>query len=206
MATPDRLNEIWYQSFHQMPMAAGDRGRQPRHSCRAYIGHFLRHWAHRKDAFDDVLEDWVDNFLRPGNLQGGFDYYRAAHAARHGDDRPGQPRLPRQSIALPACVRWGARATPSSRSAWTDRLGEVVHRPGPGDPAPASATSRTGRTRIGRRRKSPDFSGACFESNGRLCLGGLARITRAVQHSARLFHASEAHRPHASIWSGHATR
>ena len=30
----------------------------------------------------DVLEAFVDNFLKPGNLAGGFAYYRAAHAGR----------------------------------------------------------------------------------------------------------------------------
>ena len=53
MATPDRLNEVWYQSFHQMAMAPALVG-ATRDSCRRYIGHFLRHWAHRQDAFDDV--------------------------------------------------------------------------------------------------------------------------------------------------------
>lgn len=43
-----------------------------RDTCRTYIGHFPRSWAHRKDAFDDVLEAFTDNFLKPGNLAGGF--------------------------------------------------------------------------------------------------------------------------------------
>ena len=47
-----------------------------------YIGHFLKAWSHRKDAFDDVLEAFTDNFLKPGNLAGGFAHYRAAHAGR----------------------------------------------------------------------------------------------------------------------------
>ena len=93
-----------------------------RESCRAYIGHFLRHWAHRKDAFDDVLEDWVDNFLRPGNLEGGFAFYRAAHAERlavmTGTTPPSEP------IALPTCVRW-AEDDAIYPLAWTDRLPEL---------------------------------------------------------------------------------
>ena len=121
MAAPDRLNEIWYQSFHQMPMAAEMVGAS-RETCRAYIGHFLRHWAHRKDAFDDVLEDWVDNFLRPGNLEGGFAYYRAAHAARMAMIAGSAPAP--QPIALPTCVRWPAHDA-IFPLAWADRLGEV---------------------------------------------------------------------------------
>ena len=64
MAAPDRLNHIWYQSFHQMEMAPALVGAS-RESCRAYIGHFLKNWAHRKDAFDDVLDAFADNFLKP---------------------------------------------------------------------------------------------------------------------------------------------
>ena len=119
--TPDRLNEIWYQSFHQMPMAPALVG-ATRESCRAYIGHFLRHWSHRKDAFDDVLEDWVDNFLRPGNLAGGFAFYRGAHAARLAAMTGQAPALP--PIAVPACVRWPG-ADLIFPAAWADRLDEI---------------------------------------------------------------------------------
>jgi pimeloyl-ACP methyl ester carboxylesterase len=121
MGTPDRLNEIWYQSFHQMPMAPALVGAS-RESCRTYIGHFLKHWAHRKDAFDDVLEDWVDNFLTQGNLAGGFAYYQAAHAGRTAMMRGEAPALP--PIALPTCVRW-AEHDAIFPYAWTDRLGET---------------------------------------------------------------------------------
>ena len=121
MGTPDRLNEIWYQSFHQMPMAAALVGAS-RDTCRAYIGYFLRHWAYRKDAFDDVLEAWVDNFLRPGNLEGGFAYYRAAHATRlkiiAGAAPAGAP------IGVRTCVRW-AEHDAIFPAAWADRLGEI---------------------------------------------------------------------------------
>lgn len=118
--TPDRLNEIWYQSFHQMQMAPALVGAS-RDTCRAYIGHFLRHWAYDKAAFDDVLEDWVDNFMQPGNLAGGFAYYRAAHAARVAMMQ-GAPLPPR--ITVPACVRW-AEHDPIFPYAWTDTLDQV---------------------------------------------------------------------------------
>ena len=121
MGTPDRLNEIWYQSFHQMDMAAALVG-ATRASCRPYFAHFLRHWAHRKDAFDDVLEAFVDNFSKPGNLDGGFAYYRAAHAGRMALLRGDAPHLP--PIAAPTCVRW-AEHDPLFPFAWTDRLGET---------------------------------------------------------------------------------
>jgi pimeloyl-ACP methyl ester carboxylesterase len=121
MGLPDRLNEIWYQSFHQMEMAPALVGAS-RESCRAYFRHFLRHWSHRKDAFDDVLEEFVDNFLVPGNLAGGFAYYRAAHAGRIAMMQGAAPALP--PITLPTCVRW-AEHDPIFPFAWTDRLHET---------------------------------------------------------------------------------
>jgi pimeloyl-ACP methyl ester carboxylesterase len=121
MAEPDRLNEIWYQSFHQMAMAELLVG-ATRQSCQAYIAHFLRHWAHRKDAFDDVLDAFTDNFLKPGNLAGGFAHYRAAHAGRIAMMKGEAPRLP--PITVPCCVRW-AEHDPLFPYAWTDRLGET---------------------------------------------------------------------------------
>jgi pimeloyl-ACP methyl ester carboxylesterase len=120
MAAPDQLREIWYQSFHQMEMAPLLVG-ATRETCRAYFSHFLRHWAHRRDAFDDVLEQFVDNFRKPGNLQGGFAHYRASHAGRIAMMKGEAPALP--PITVPACVRW-AEHDPLFPYAWTDRLHE----------------------------------------------------------------------------------
>jgi pimeloyl-ACP methyl ester carboxylesterase len=120
MAEPDRLNNIWYQSFHQMDMAPHIIG-ATRESCRLYIGHFLRQWSHRKHAFNDVLDQFTDNFLKPGNLAGGFAHYRAAHAGRlkmmKGEALQFAP------IDVPTCVRW-AEHDPLFPYAWTDRLDE----------------------------------------------------------------------------------
>ena len=121
MAEPDRLNNIWYQSFHQMEMAPRLVGAS-RESCGLYIGHFLKGWSHRKDAFNDVLEAFTDNFLKPGNLAGGFAHYRAAHAGRVRMMKGGAPKL--APIDLPTCVRW-AEHDPLFPYAWTDRLGET---------------------------------------------------------------------------------
>jgi len=121
MATPDRLNEIWYQSFNQMAFAPDLVG-ATRASCDAYIGHFLTHWAHRKTAFDDVRAAFIDNFMTPGNLAGGFAHYRAAHAGRIAMLKGEAPTLP--PIPLPTCVRWSER-DPIFPYEWTDRLGET---------------------------------------------------------------------------------
>jgi pimeloyl-ACP methyl ester carboxylesterase len=115
MAAPDRLNHIWYQSFHQMEMAPALVG-ATRETCRTYIAHFLRDWSHRKAAFDDVLEAFTDNFLKQGNLAGGFAHYRASHAGRVRMMQGEAPALP--PIAVP-------EHDPLFPYAWTDRLGET---------------------------------------------------------------------------------
>ena len=120
MAEPDRLNNIWYQSFNQLEIAPQLVGAN-RDSCRAYIGYFLKQWSFRKSAFDDVLEAFVDNFMKEGNLAGGFAYYRAAHAGRMRMLKGEAPQLP--PIDLQTCIRW-AEHDPLFPYAWTDRLGE----------------------------------------------------------------------------------
>jgi pimeloyl-ACP methyl ester carboxylesterase len=118
MGLPDRLNEIWYQSFHQMEMAPALVG-ATRETCRAYIGYFLRHWAYLKNAHDDVLDAYTDNFLKPGNLEGGFAHYKASHAGRIAMMQGGAPAL--APITTPTCVRWPEH-DPLLPYAWTDQL------------------------------------------------------------------------------------
>lgn len=119
-AAPEHLREIWYQSFHQMAMAASLVGAS-RESCRTYFAHFLRHWSRRPEVFDEVLEAWVDNFLRPGNLQGGFNWYISVRESRLAAMAGTAPALP--PITLPTCVRWGDSTILPAR--WGDRLGET---------------------------------------------------------------------------------
>ena len=121
MGAPDRLAHIWYQSFHQLPLALDLVGAS-RETCRAYIGHFLRHWAFRTDAFDDVIERFVDAYAKPGRLAGGFAYYQAAQPGRIAMMKDEAPTLP--PIRVPTCVRW-AEHDPLFPIAWTDRLGET---------------------------------------------------------------------------------
>ena len=61
---PEAVNEIWYQSFHLQPWAASLVG-ENRKTCKTYLRHFLDHWAHRPGLFDEDLDVWVDNFLKP---------------------------------------------------------------------------------------------------------------------------------------------
>lgn len=120
-AEPGHLKEIWYQSFHQMPIAAQLVG-SSREACRIYFRHFLTHWAAgNPGAFDDVLDAFVDNFLKPGNLQGGFNWYISQNAARIATMRGEVAKPP--VIAVPTCIRWG-ELDPVLRVEWADRLGE----------------------------------------------------------------------------------
>ena len=72
-------------------------------------------------AHDDVLEAYTDNFLRPGNLEGGFSHYKASHAGRIAMMKDEMPVLP--PITTPTCVRWPEHDVLLPYS-WTDRLKE----------------------------------------------------------------------------------
>src|SRR5688572_13240652 len=92
-----------------------------RETCRLYIGHFLRHWAADPHAFDSELERYVDNFMKPGNLQGGFNYYRGIRATRRAQVKGEAAVLP--PVEVPTRVFWGER-DPVLKAEWMDRLPE----------------------------------------------------------------------------------
>ena len=117
---PDSVKEIWYQSFNQQPWAPSLVGRD-RTTCRIYFGHFLDHWAAKPGIFEEDLEAWVDNFMKPGNLQGGFNWYIGVDKARTELWRYGAPELPK--IEVPTRFFWGEE-DPLVKIAWADRLGE----------------------------------------------------------------------------------
>ena len=119
-AGPESINEIWYQTFNQQPWAASLVG-ENRKSCETYIRHFLDHWAYEPGLFDEDLDLWVDNFMQPGNLQGGFDWYVGANESRLDLIRNGPPDLPK--IVTPTRVRWG-EGDSVLKVGWADRLGD----------------------------------------------------------------------------------
>lgn len=117
------VRELWYQSFQQLPLAQTLVGAS-RESCRAYLAHFLSHWAGDPAAFDpDDLEEWTTMFRRPGRLAGGFRWYTLANRRRleaMADSDAG--RAP--PIAVPAYSYWGS-ADPILKVEWQDSLDEV---------------------------------------------------------------------------------
>ncbi len=116
----DNFPELWYQQFHQKDFAAALVG-SSREAARIYFEYFLTHWSHRKDAFTPYLDEWVDNFMRPGNIQGGFDWYKGVAAFRRRLAQGGGPSIPK--IVAPAYVLSG-RHDPVLQFAWTDKLTE----------------------------------------------------------------------------------
>jgi pimeloyl-ACP methyl ester carboxylesterase len=114
------FGELWYQQFHQKDFAAALVG-SSRAAARIYFRHFLTHWSHQKQAFEPYLEEWVDNFMRPGNLQGGFDWYVGVAQFRRRMMREGALAIPK--IACPTTFLWG-RHDPVLQYAWTDKLGD----------------------------------------------------------------------------------
>jgi len=118
---PDRLRNIWYMTFHETELAPALIGATPE-TVRLYITHFLKHWSYRKEAFDPVLDRFVENFQKPGNVAGSLAHYRASAPGRLAM-LSGKAALP-PPIILPTCVRW-AEHDPMFDYAWTDRLHET---------------------------------------------------------------------------------
>ncbi len=117
---PGHLRSVWHTYFNQSELAPRLLRASP-DGVRLYVAHWLESWSHRKDAFGPATVDaFVRNMERPGNLEGGFTYYKtvAEQRAREADGTAPPP-----PITLPTCVRW-TECDPALDIAWTDRLGE----------------------------------------------------------------------------------
>lgn len=112
--------ETWYQQFHQKAFAAELVG-SSREAARIYFRHFLTHWCHQKSAFEPYLDEWVDNFMQPGNMQGGFDWYIGVSAFRRRMMSDGAPQVPK--IKAPTYVLWGAH-DPVLQFEFSDKLAD----------------------------------------------------------------------------------
>jgi pimeloyl-ACP methyl ester carboxylesterase len=119
-AEADHVNEIWYQSFNQQPWAASLVG-ENRKTCETYIRYFLDHWSHDPGFLEEDLDLWVENFMKPGNLQGGFNWYISTNEGRIKQIRHGPAELPK--IETPTRVLWGVSDS-VLKVEWADRLGD----------------------------------------------------------------------------------
>jgi pimeloyl-ACP methyl ester carboxylesterase len=71
--------------------------------------------------FGEDFDAWIDNFMKPGNLQGGFNWYISTNEGRIKQIRDGAPELPK--IETPARVLWG-ESDSVLKVEWADRLGD----------------------------------------------------------------------------------
>lgn len=117
---PLHAGEIWYQQFHQKSFAADLIG-SSREATKIYIAAMIGHWSHNTHAFDPWLDEWVDNFRRPGNLQGGFDWYIGVNKYRTQLIIDGPPEVPK--IEQKTYLLWGDK-DPILKVEWADRLNE----------------------------------------------------------------------------------
>lgn len=69
--------ESWYSQFHQLDMAV-ELVSSSREATKIYFKHFLSHWSYNKNLItDEEMEIYTDNFVKPGNIHAGFNFYRA---------------------------------------------------------------------------------------------------------------------------------
>ena len=117
---PGHQINTWYQQFHQMPFSAELLTRD-RENARIYFRYLLDRWTYADGAFDEDFEAWIDNFMKPGNMQGGFNWYVAVNELRLKISREGPLDAPR--IDVPTRVFWGAD-DPVLKAEWSDNLGD----------------------------------------------------------------------------------
>jgi pimeloyl-ACP methyl ester carboxylesterase len=111
--------QSWYSQFHQLDMAV-DLVSSSRDACRIYYRHFFNHWSYADELLTpEQLEIYVDNFMKPGNIHGGFNYYRANLSLTS------QPwtALDRTISDVPTTFLWGMGDTVVP-SIWSDQVAD----------------------------------------------------------------------------------
>lgn len=106
----DRLERVWYFFFHETDFAPSLIVATP-DSIRYFLTHLLRLWAYRKDAFDDVMADFVASYQKPGNVAGSL----APTAPQSLVSRPSSRRL----IPAPSICRRASAGVSMTRCSTT---------------------------------------------------------------------------------------
>lgn len=107
--------ESWYSQFHQLDMAV-DVVSSSRKATKLYFKHFFSHWSYNKNLItDEEMEILTDNFVKPGNIQGGFNFYRANLSITSNPWTP----LDRTISDLRTTFLWGM-GDPVVPSVWSD--------------------------------------------------------------------------------------
>lgn len=71
------FQESWYSQFHQWPLSV-DLVSASRQNVETYYRHFFSHWSSNPNLYtQEEMDIFVDNFMKPGNVHGGFNWYRA---------------------------------------------------------------------------------------------------------------------------------
>ncbi|MDO8309061.1 MAG: alpha/beta hydrolase [Actinomycetota bacterium] len=97
------IAESWYSQFHQTDMSV-ELVTSSREACKIYFKHFMDHWSYRDTLLtDEELEIHVDNCMKPGNVNGGFNYYRSNLSVTSNP----WTDLDQTSTDLPVTMLWG---------------------------------------------------------------------------------------------------
>lgn len=113
--SPGHFPESWYSQFHQLPMSDQLVGASAQ-NIEIYFRHFLSHWSHNKSLFtDEEIKIYVENFLKKGNVVGGFNWYRA-NLSIHS--QPWDP-IDRTISEIETRVLWGM-SDPVVPVTWSD--------------------------------------------------------------------------------------
>jgi pimeloyl-ACP methyl ester carboxylesterase len=114
-----QIFESWYMIFHQQPWAEDLVG-ATRASIETYLRHFLRHWSHDTDVFDDdEIAEFVEAYSQPGAVRGGFNCYRAALRGGGPRDTDATNKIQARTLIL-----WGDK-DPILPFPWSDNLGQA---------------------------------------------------------------------------------
>jgi epoxide hydrolase 4 len=93
----------WYASFHNTPLAT-ELVESSREATKIYFRWFFNWWSANKALWTaDEIEIITDNFVKPGNIEGGFSWYRAnlSAAAKGWEPRDHEP------THIPTLCLWG---------------------------------------------------------------------------------------------------